>query len=437
MKGKVHSNSTRQKLLLAVLIAVLALPGITGITGIVKEKPVEGAWITPSAPEFSGANIFSGEFQRDYELWRNENTGFHYSLIRLRNQLWYSLFKTNVMPDAVIGKEGQLYLTGYISAHMGTDFVGKDAINTLTEKLRLLQDTLASHDVTLVVLLAPGKASCYPEFIPERFGPKQPMTNHAAMVESFGKSGINMLDFNSYFAKRRFTAPYPIYSNTSVHWSECAALEALDSLVKYIEKKRNIDMPSVVFEGYEWSDIPRGSDNDVGGGLNLVFPLSNYQLAYPKYHYETGKTKISMMTVADSYVRMMMSVGMVENLTYYHDYWYYNQGIEHSDGRPKTSTLDEDIYSSTMRHDVVLIMATDLNYAGFSWGYINDAYRAIVLKQPIPPEERRIRELENDIRMSKKWLYQVQQKAIARKISLDSMIRMDARFEASKEKRTK
>jgi hypothetical protein len=214
-------------------------------------------------------------------------------------------------------------------------------------------------------------------------------------------------------------------------------LEALDSLVKYIEKKRNIDMPSVVFDGYEWSDIPRGSDNDVGGGLNLVFPLSNYQLAYPKYHYESGKTKISMMTVADSYVRMMMSVGMVEHLTYYHDYWYYNQGIEHSDGRPKTSMLDEDLYSSTMRHDVVLIMATDLNYAGFSWGYINDAYRAIVLKQPIPPEERRIRELENDIRMNKKWLYQVQQKAIARKISLDSMIRMDARFEASKEKRLK
>jgi hypothetical protein len=90
-----------------------------------------------------------------------------------------------------------------------------------------------------------------------------------------------------------------------------------------------------------------------------------------------------------------------------------------------------------MRHDVVLIMATDLNYAGFSWGYINDAYRAIVLKQPIPPEERRIRELENDIRMSKKWLYQVQQKAIARKIPLDSMIRMDARYEAAKEKQTK
>jgi|GEM_PF-2629529 len=77
MKGQVHSNSARQKLLLAVLLAVLALPGLVGITGIVKEQPVEGAWITPSAPVLSGENILSGEFQRDYELWRNENTGFH------------------------------------------------------------------------------------------------------------------------------------------------------------------------------------------------------------------------------------------------------------------------------------------------------------------------------------------------------------------------
>lgn len=162
-------------------------------------------------------------------------------------------------------------------------------------------------------------------------------------------------------------------------------------------------------------------------------------MGYPRYHYgdTTGKTKIRLMSIADSYIRMMMAVGLTENLTTTHDYWYYNQGVEHSDGRPKNSVLDEDIASQTLSHDVVLIMATELNFAGFSWGYINDAYRAVVLKQPMLPEERRIRELENDIRMSKKWLFQVQQKANARRIPLDSMIRMDAVFQAQEEMKAK
>ncbi len=435
MSRNTHINSIRQRILLGVILLVLSLPAIVDFTDAVKEKPVVGAWITPAAPEFSADALWSGDYQKEYELWRNEQVGFHQSMIRFRNQLWYTLYKTNIMPDAVIGEEDQLYLTGYISAYMGTDFIGTPSILSMTDKLRLLQDTLAAHDVTLVILLAPGKASCYPEYIPSRFGPKQTLNNHDVMVHAFDSAGINLLDFNSYFIANRDHLPYKVYSNTSVHWSPAAALDALDSLIGYIEQKRKIDLPSVTVDDYMWTDYALGSDNDVGEGLNLITPVKNYAMAYPKYHYEPeeGKTKISMMTVADSYVRMMMEVGMVRRLTYRHDYWYYNQGIEHSDGRPKSMALDEDIAASTLQHDVVLIMATDLNYGGFSWGYINDAYRAIVLKQPIPPQERRIRQLENDIRMSKKWLFQVQQKAIARHISLDSMIRADARYQAELE----
>ena len=434
-----NETNTQNPLVLRILIGLIMLvisaPGFVGVFHLVKERPVEGAWIMPSAPELTTEGIFSGTYQKESELWMNEQVGFHYSFIRFRNQLWYTLFKTNIMPDAVIGSDDYLYLKGYISAYMGTDYVGGDAVSSMTGKLKSLQDTLAKNDVTLIVVLAPGKASVYPEFIPGRFGPRQAVTNHSAMRSSFDSAGINLIDFNSYFAEQRASTPYPIYSNTSVHWTNYAALVAMDSLIKYIEAKRNIDMPSVIFEGEEWSDVPREYDNDVGGGLNLIFPIKTCRMAYPKFRFENpeGKTKISMMTVADSYIRMMMSLGMVEHLTTDHDYWYYNQGIEHSDGRPKSSTLDEDIVSSTLKHDVVLILATDLNYAGFSWGYIHDAHRAIVLKQPLPAQERRVRQLENDIRMNKKWLFQVQQKAAARKISLDSMIHIDALFEAERE----
>jgi len=251
-------NITTRRILLGLLLCVLALPGLVGITGLVKEEPVEGAWITPSAPDLTVNNVLSGDFQREYELWRNENTGFHYSFIRLRNQLWYTLFKTNCMPDAVIGNSNQLYLKGYINAYMGTDYIGEDAISTMTYKLKTLQDTLEKHGVTLIVVMAPGKANIYPEGIPSAFGPRLPLTNQSVMRHQFDSAGVNLIDFNTYFADKRNELQYPVYSNTSVHWTNYAALEAMDSIIRYIEWKRHIDMPEIIYDGIVCR-IPPGS----------------------------------------------------------------------------------------------------------------------------------------------------------------------------------
>lgn len=416
--------------LLALIMTVISIPGLQSVLRLSKEKPLVGAAVVPEFPQFHLDSLFSGRFQNDFEIWLNEKLGFHYTLIRLRNQVWYWCFKAPAMQDAIIGKEDYLYAEGYVTAYTGKDFIGHASINTMTKKLKAIQDTLAAHNVTLVVVFAPGKASIYPQYVPDSYGKPAAETNHSVMRHTFDSAGVNLVDFDQYYIDRRNSTKFPIYPKVGVHWTNYAALVAMDSLIHYIEKKRNIDLPNVIFKGEEWSAATRDYDDDVGSGLNLLIPIKNYPMAYPKYEIEdtAGKAHINMMSVADSYIRMMMFQGLSTKVTANHDYWYYNQGIEHSDGSPKTSTLDEDVAKSTMKHDVVMIMATEMNLAGFSWGYINDAYRTIVEHQPIPEKEKRIRQLENVMRMDKRWLYTIQQKAIANKFSLDSMMRRDAEY---------
>ena len=67
--------------------------------------------------------------------------------------------------DVVIGKENYLYEKGYIDAFFGVDFIGHDSIAISAYKLKMIQDTLAKLNKTLLIILAPGKGDFFPEYI--------------------------------------------------------------------------------------------------------------------------------------------------------------------------------------------------------------------------------------------------------------------------------
>lgn len=425
--------TTLKKTLLAIVLGALMLPLIQQHVTLLVRKSLKGAIVPKQKPEFSKRSWWEGTYQESYSEWYNENFGFRADFVRLHNQVAFSLFHLAKANGVIIGKENYLYEENYIKAYTGKDFIGKPAIDEMTTKLRVLQDSLEKKNITLVVCLASGKGSYYPEYIPDIYGPASEGTNYKLMASSFAEKGVNCIDFNKWFIDMKNKVPYALYPKTGIHWSRYGSMMVIDSLIKYVEYKRKVDMPNVVWNSIEVSDTLRSPDADIGEAMNLMFPITPLEnMRYANFAFEdtTGKSKVALMSVSDSFFWSLFDVGLGPNAFSTVDFYYYNNEVYHSDGRPMSQAAAQSGMEDASKHDVVMIMATEANLWGLGWGFINTAFDHFVVHKMVRANDELVQSYEAEIRKSEKWMQDIKLKADAAGISLDSMIYLDAKYMA-------
>jgi hypothetical protein len=280
----------------------------------------------------------------------------------------------------VIGNEGYLYEKNYIKAHFGTDFIGKAEIENRTKKLKFLQDTLAKKGVDLIVVLAPGKGSFFPEFIPDEMQVKHAPNrrNFIAYRNAFREMGVNHLDFKTWFLNMKDTSSYPLFPKAGIHWSKYGEVLAADSIARKIGAMRNVKMPKLVVDEIVWSEENLMEDYDIGEGMNLLFDLPTYPMAYPKYHIATDSTTQPQKTlfVADSYYWGMFNNGFSRDLFGDGRFWYYNQGIYPDSYESPLNVKDINMVEKVEENDVIILLSTDANLYKFAFGFIEELYDA-------------------------------------------------------------
>ena len=430
-------GTTYRKFLLAGILLFLLLPLVQHHLGICESEKLNGALVPAQKEWFSVRSWWSGRYQEAYEKWFNENFGFRNDLVRMHNQIAYSVYGKAKANGVVIGKDGYLFEENYVLTYTGKDFVGMNVVEQNTDKLKQLQDSLEQRGVTLLVCLAAGKASYFPEFIPDEYGKAADTTNYQMYADAMRRKNINLVDCNSWFRQMKATAQYPLYPKTGIHWSRYGSMLVLDSLIHYVEKKRNVDMPGIVWEGVEMSDSLRSPDDDIGLGMNLTWPLQGYAMAYPKYHFEdtTGKANVKLMTISDSFFWTMFDINLSPSPFNGVEFYYYNKEVYHTDGRDMSIADIETTMDDVQGHDVVMIMGTEATMFGFGWGFIDDAFNHFVAHKMVKSEDRLIRKYESLIRMDEAWMKAIYIKADEHQISVDSMIYLDAKFMADEEMR--
>ena len=428
-----------KKFLFAFILVVLLVPLAQKHLKIYESQPLGGFQSPAEKNWFTMGEWWSGRYQESYASWYNENFGFRPELVRLHNQIAFSLFNKVKANGVVVGKENYLYELNYIKAYTGQDYVGYPQLKATADQLKQLQDSLAAKNVTLLVCLAPGKASFYPEYIPDEYGPPADTTNYKVIAKLLAENNINHIDYNRWFMNMKGKTEFLLYPKTGIHWSRYGSLMAVDSLIKYVEHKRNVDLPDVIWERTVLSDDLQQPDDDVAGGMNLLCDIKGLPMGYPVYHFEdtTGKDKVSMMTISDSFFWSMFDIGLAPKSFSEISFYYYNKEVHHTNGLPMTIADLETTMQDAERHSVVVIMATECTAWGMGWGFINDAFNHFVLGKMVQSEDRLIRKWEAAIRMDEKWMHDIREKADQNSISVDSMIYLDAKFMADEELRKK
>jgi acetyltransferase AlgX (SGNH hydrolase-like protein) len=433
MSGK--SNILIKRILFIIVVVLLSLPLFQQITEIVFVKPLKGAVKKTEKPEFTIDGWFSGKFQSVDEKFINTNFGFRSEFVRLHNQFDYWLFGEVNAKGVLIGKDGYLFEMDYINEYLGRLYLGKDKIDDHASKLKLISDSLESKGIDLVFLFAAGKASYYPEFFPEsEAGSEKTVSNYEAFLSSFDSLDIKHIDLNGWFVKMKDTISYPLFTKGGIHWSKYGEYLVMDTIISYVEDLRGVKLPHFNAERISVSILPRYRDNDIGEGMNLIFPHSTFPMAYPKLVLDTmnADMDVKAMVLADSYYWEMYNEGFSKDIFNNGQFWYYNKEIFSSvPGKEKRNISEINVKNEVEKNDVVFILQTEGTLNRFTFGFVDNMYDIYLKRKSETPEEEKISEEEiaviiNNIRNSKGWYDVIVEKAKTRGISTEEMIRIDA-----------
>ncbi len=365
-----------KKYLFALLLIGLLIPAIQNRIKFMNVKPLYGSFNVEALPKYSWSSWFLGTFQPALEVALDQNMLIRPAFVRLNNQLNYSLFNLANAKSVVIGKEGYLFEEGYINSYLGHDGVNEGAIKLKIEKAKYVQRELEKRGKHLLILLVPGKASYYSEYIPDRYLSEGKKTSY---YDLFSKhlpgSGLNYIDLKGYFLKMKNKTPFPLYPKQGVHWSSYGATLAMDSIINYIKYDFKIDVPTMTINEIDTPIETRDSDYDIGDGMNLILKMSHNQMGYPKIKFDTDTNKIrpNVLTIGDSHFWTLIGFGLNKNVFKNNAFWYYNK-IAYVAPYKEAPVNPYNLRKEIDSQDIIILLQTEVYYNNIGMGFIESAY---------------------------------------------------------------
>jgi hypothetical protein len=427
------SSRILRGLLLTIVFLALFMPIIQDKFEFIEVKPLNGDIPGDQKDSLTFKTWFSGRYQDKMETFVTNLFGLRSFCVRVNNQVAFSLFKVAKANNVIVGKENYLYEEKYITSYMGKDFIGEKRGAEVLKNLKFVSDKLAQMNKQLILVLAAGKASYYPEFIPDRYKRVNEQTNYKFLAQKAKEAGIHVIDVNAWFMAEKNKAPYPLYPKYGIHWSEYGSVLAADTIVKTIERLRNIDMPDIKIEKITMGP-PDGIDYDIGDGMNIFERLQSFDMANVKLKSEsdTGKTKPNVLVISDSFYWGMYGWG-IANCFNNHHFWFYNKQVYPESFKEETFVGTLNFRQCIDKHDVVILMATENNLFDLGWGFLERA--AKIYQGFDPPHSKKyyekIKQLAAYIMTDTEWLRSAAKHAKENGVTLQAQVYKEAEWTIS------
>ncbi|MCD6010531.1 MAG: sugar O-acetyltransferase precursor [Flavipsychrobacter sp.] len=366
-----------KKWILAFALVILFLPMLQHAVPFIESGTLKGSFKDADDVTYSVEKWMDGSYQRQKELYLNDHAGFRPDLVRLYNQLDFSLFRKCHAGWDIRGKKDMLFQWPYIEAYYGNDFIGYDAAMQKAVMLKAIQDTLSRLGKSLVLVYAPSKATFYPEYFPnDRVQEKHNMSNYEAYRRLGDSLGINQVDMDAWFLSMKNKSKELLFSKQGIHWTSYGAILAGDSVMRYIEKLRNIRIAHPVWEGVERTSAARYGDDEIAVECNLIFPAAREVFAYPVTREVNDSTaaKPNLICLSDSYGHKMVLWGVVSKMTGKCELWmYFNQAIDVK--QDKYYDMNSYDWKDALAHtDCLVLLYTTFNLKELGSGFIEAAY---------------------------------------------------------------
>ena len=432
-----------KKIWFILLLTLLFLPMLQTVFHWVDEKPLDGAFVETPKPEITLKTLFNETVQDSLMTWCTEQSGFRNSMIRVNNQLLYSAFGKVSAIGPVKGKNGQTFFEeSYIISYTGETYIGEEKIAYTAHQIKVIQKMLKAKGITLTPVFALGKASYYPELIPDKYIQRsQETNNYKEYLKALDKEQVEMIDFNRYFCDRKDQFDHPLYCDLSAHWTVYAASLAMDSLVSYMESKNHQTQAHAYITGFDDNGLTN-QDDDLYRMMNIILPLRHNTIENPHFGFTEGY-KPKVLAIADSYwwTLWAWNIALPENLFSNGGFWFYNKTIYPE--RNPIQNVDAVNYKQEIENqEFVLLVCTEATNHLWPYGFIErylSAYDEVFSwKNPkdydaadsiyLNYKDEEIQRIIGRIQNTPEWLESVTQQAEDKGVSLEQSLWDNAEY---------
>ncbi|MCD6010311.1 MAG: sugar O-acetyltransferase precursor [Flavipsychrobacter sp.] len=369
--------------LFSFLLMIILLPLLQNAFNVIESGPLAGTMVSHPNVQFTPATWWDGSYQEKKTLHVNDSVGFRPDLVRITNQINYWVFKT-LPNDIYVGKNGYLFMKDYVNEYEGRSFSNDVGIRATLIKLKLIQDTLERMGKTCVFIYAPGKVYSMPENMPwsvqRSGGPK--IRNYDVFKRIGDSLKIRQLDMNALFMAMKDTSKELLFTRQGIHWSLYGSLLASDTVIKYIERERNIKMPHLVITKLCHPDEIKHPDNDLAQLSNVIFPIAKEKVCYPEFHYDTDstKTKPKIIFIGDSFGGQWIANELPQNVSTDWEFWFYFNWVwdqQHPTKSEFTISTGYDWQKRMLGADCLILIYNPVNLIGITNedGVIGEIYK--------------------------------------------------------------
>ncbi|MBF0551900.1 MAG: hypothetical protein HQK60_15365 [Deltaproteobacteria bacterium] len=224
-----------KKIFLLLFLLIVVLPFLQKKFAFVSIVPLQEFRPKVKMPEGNViAKLYSEgrQYAHKYGNYFDDNYGFRDILIRLKNQLDYSVF--GLSDNLILGKDGWMEYRDVIEKELIANERMNDAHRaSLENRLLRLNAFLADNGITLILVPTPRKFSIHPEHFPNIKVIRPDKTAFDRLIDFFyHHPEIHFIDAEKVL--NGIKEKYPVFYKTDTHWNQIAAFCVARELVNKI-----------------------------------------------------------------------------------------------------------------------------------------------------------------------------------------------------------
>jgi hypothetical protein len=417
-----------KQICLILIISALTFPLIEHNINIIEEEAFNGVYKKNEEPKLFLKNWLTGEYQKDYSLYLNDTIGLRKTMVRFYNQYSFSLFNKANSKNTIIGGDDILFNEVIIEAYLGNDFVGEKKLNELAWKYKQVQQDLASKNILLLTVIAPGKASYMKKELPTKYNRiKKKKNNYEHLSQELEKVNANVIDLSKFLSN--VNSKHPLYPKNGTHWSGYSTALTFEIIQKYIEKKIKKKLKGYTLDGGETTTTElRYTDNDIADAMNMMSPIENYDMYYPNVVFEEGKFyRPNTLIIGDSYAQSYYGFYPFYETVFSPEsnLWYYNRIVLWPyQGSSETSVSNLNIKEDILSRDVIIFFTSEENVKNLGFGFLEEY--DYIMNESKSPREEAILNISRNIKSNSEKMKQIKKQALERNQTIEQTIRANA-----------
>jgi alginate O-acetyltransferase complex protein AlgJ len=293
-------------------------------------QPLNGVPKIEPAP-WSAQAFLSGETQKAVSSNIGRSSPVFPISVRVKNQFIYSLFKASGAANIVVGREEQLFATGYIDEFCGRGGEPRpDALEQWADMVGEIRGAANAAGKGFVYLISPSKPAHAPQYLPA--GRSCPaLAGNAAYRKlapfraALERRATPFVDSAELFAREKPAYKIDLFPRGGIHWNLLGSALALREASRALESQPG-GSPIGAYD-FDWreDDLAKGTDRDLLDLLNLFWPDDRYPTAaiFPKAPAASCPKTPHLLMVGDSFLRELIVAAAVAPCPPEIDYWFY------------------------------------------------------------------------------------------------------------------